>query len=244
MTKIKPFTLLLLLFISSISYAETEKNNSDVPFSPSSNIAWDAAQLKFVKHGNAKNGKILNKEKMCSLCHGEKGISNGRNWPNLSGQLANYTFKQLLDYKDNNRNDSNPSSMMSTLASQLTDKEMADLASYYASLPLPKKRPDTLSFNEKIKKIIPLIKRGDGNRMIPPCLSCHGAKAQGTLMDIPALAGQKVVYFKKTMNDFKQGIRHNDIYSRMRIIAKSLNDDEIGALAEYFETAYYSSPEK
>ncbi len=237
MTKLKLLTLFSLLFIGSVSFALSKENKNTDPFSPSSNIAWDAAQLNFVKSGDAKKGETLNKEKMCSLCHGNKGISNGRNWPNLAGQLANYTFKQMRDYKDNNREDSNPSSMMSMLANQLTDKEIADLAIYYSSLPLPEKQGE-ISLNSQIKEIIPLIKRGDGSRMLPACLSCHGAKAQGTLMDIPALAGQKSVYFKKTMNEFKNTVRHNDIYSRMRIIAKTLTDDEIDALTEYFATVY------
>lgn len=238
MNNLKQLTLMSLMFVGSISFLYAKDNNQTSLFSPSSNIAWDAAQLNFVKSGDAKKGEALNKEKMCSLCHGDKGISNSRNWPNLAGQLANYTFKQMRDYKDKNREDSNPSSMMSMLANQLTDKEIADLAIYYSSLPIPVKREKELSLNNQIKKIIPLIKRGDGSRMIPPCLSCHGAKAQGTLMDIPLIAAQKAIYFKKTMHEFKNAVRHNDIYSRMRIIAKSLTDDEIDSLTEYFATAY------
>jgi cytochrome c553 len=35
--------------------------------------------------------------------------------------------------------------------------------------------------------------------------------------------------------EYKNGKRHNDIYSRMRLIAKQLTDAEIKALSEYYQ---------
>ena len=219
------------LLFSSLSFA-TENSKED--FSPSTNIAWDADQINLVKAGDVKEGKRLNQEKMCSLCHGDQGISKGRNWPNLAGQTANYTFKQLLDYKDHKRLDSTAAALMTTLSGRLNKQEMADLAQYYAQFPLPTESKENLASEEKNQKIEHLIKKGDGNRMLVPCLACHGTKAQGAITDTPALAGQKAIYFRQTMYEFKSGKRHNDVYSRMRIIAKSLSDAEIDAMANYF----------
>ena len=53
-------------------------------------------------------------------------------------------------------------------------------------------------------------------------------------MDIPALAGQQAEYFEATLKEYKTGDRHNDIYSRMRLIAKQLTDEEIKDLAQYY----------
>jgi cytochrome c553 len=53
-------------------------------------------------------------------------------------------------------------------------------------------------------------------------------------MDIPASAGQQAEYFEATLKDYKTGNRHNDIYSRMRLIAKQLTDEEIKDLAQYY----------
>ncbi len=222
---------LLLIVLASTSFANDLGKKL---FSPSTNIAWDANQINFVKAGNIANGEKLNKDKMCSLCHGEKGLSNGRNWPNLAGQTANYTFKQLMDYKDQKRLDSSPAALMTSLLKNISLQEMADLAQYYAQFSLPKEEKEYTLNSEQNKSVINLIRNGDGSRMLVPCLACHGSKAQGAIADTPALAGQKAIYFKNTMNDFKSGSRHNDVYSRMRLIAKSLTRDEINAMADYF----------
>lgn len=229
-TKNRLNILLISLLITAISYAKDKK----VPFSPSTNIAWDAEQINFVKGGDAFKGKKLNKEKTCSLCHGDTGVSKGRNWPNLAGQTANYTFKQLLDYKDRKRIDSSPAHLMSILAERLSLQNMADLAQYYAQFPLPESSRENLETPLELKNVERLIKQGDGSRMLVPCLACHGSKAQGAITDTPALAGQQAIYFQKTMNEFKSGKRHNDVYSRMRTIAKSLTAEEINAMANYF----------
>ena len=80
-----------------------------------------------------------------------------------------------------------------------------------------------------------LVLKGDGKRTIPPCFVCHGAEGQGEKMDIPALAGQQSEYLRKTLMQYKQGERHNDIYSRMRLIARQLNENEIEELGRYYQ---------
>ena len=54
-------------------------------------------------------------------------------------------------------------------------------------------------------------------------------------MDRPSLSGQHADYFERTLMAYKNDQRHNDIYSRMRLIAKQLKDDEIKALARYYQ---------
>ena len=41
-------------------------------------------------------------------------------------------------------------------------------------------------------------------------------------------------YFVTTMTEFKEGDRENDVYSRMRVVAEVLTEEEIEALADYF----------
>lgn len=54
-------------------------------------------------------------------------------------------------------------------------------------------------------------------------------------MDTPALAGQNAEYFVTTLKAFKTGSRHNDIYSRMRLIAEALSEDEINELGFFYQ---------
>lgn len=209
-------------------------NSANKHSGPSSNIAWDVPQILFVKNGDPERGKQINEEMMCSTCHGKEGKATAKNWPNIAGQKANYTYKMLIDYRDEKRVGSETATLMIRLAQTMTEQQMADIAAYYESLPLPPSSAATLATKEEVESILPLLTEGDGKRMLPPCLLCHEKGAKGVERDIPALEGQRAEYFRKTMQEFKDGTRHNDIYARMRQIAKALTDEEINAMAQYF----------
>lgn len=225
----KNITLILFAtMISFVSFADTLHKKS-VQTSPSSNVAWTPEQLRSVAKGNIENGARLNKNLMCSSCHGVFGKAYTRNWPSLAGQRAEYTYKMLKDFQDGKRAQTRKAYMMSYLVAELTEHDMADLSQFYASIKLP-----SLIKQEKNKIATQLVKRGDGSRFIASCASCHGYKGQGSYNDLPALAGQTKEYFIKTMYEFKTNTRHNDIYSRMRLIANRLTDEEIVSLANYY----------
>ena len=199
-----------------------------------SQIAWTTETLKLVKHGNAEKGKNL--AETCKACHGLRGEGMAAETrddekipaiPALAGQAPNYTFKQLRDYfNDDRSNDS-----MTAIAKGLSEQDAADLAAWYASLepPKPTKTNNDVSTAEK------MVEAGDGKRILPPCFVCHGANGQGEKIDIPSLAGQQADYFERTLMQYKSSERHNDIYSRMRLIAKQLSEAEIKALANYYQ---------
>ncbi len=195
---------------------------------PSSEVAWTPALLKSVKNANPAKGKELAAAKTCTSCHGETGISNAPDTPSLGGQLATSLYKQLRDYAKGSRQHD----LMSSVASGLSEQETADIAAYYASLALPANKSSSES-SDKTEKLVEL---GDDKRILPPCEVCHGSNGQGEKMDIPALKGQRADYLVKTMLEFKNGQRHNDIYSRMRRIAEQLSEQEIKDLANYYQT--------
>ena len=80
-----------------------------------------------------------------------------------------------------------------------------------------------------------LVKDGSSERILPPCEVCHGGDGEGQVVDIPGLAGQHATYTSAMLQAFKSGNRHNDIYSRMRLIAQSLSDEEIEELGFYYQ---------
>ena len=224
---------LLLVTLSITLVVKAEKTDD----SPSSNIAWDATEINFINEASAEKGKKLNKSLTCSVCHGEEGVSSARNWPNLAGQNPFYIYKQLVDYKDNKGSEAKSAQLMVALSAGLSKQDMADLAQYYAQFPLPKlsnTNTQELADSNAVKAVKKLVNKGDGQRMIAACAACHGHKGQGGKIDMPALAGQQAVYSRNAMQEFKTGLRHNDIYSRMRIIAKALTDEEINALAQFY----------
>ncbi|MBL1264099.1 c-type cytochrome [Candidatus Methylomicrobium oryzae] len=193
---------------------------------PSSQVAWTAEQLNFVKGGNAHKGRELAAN--CTACHGEIGISSIPDYPSLTGQLPTYLFKQLQDYADGSRD--NP--LMAGIAKGLSKQDMADLSAWFASLPPP---PAPYG-KETLKRAEALVKQGENERLLVPCEVCHGNNGEGQKLDIPALAGQQAEYLKATLNAFKDGSRHNDVYGKMRLIAKTLSEKEIEELAVYYQS--------
>lgn len=192
---------------------------------PSSQVAWTAEQLNFVKAGNPQKGKELTQT--CNTCHGDTGNSSVPGIPSLAGQLPTYLYKQLRDYA----NDDRQHAVMSGLAKTLSKQDAADLATWFASLPPTSPSTNTDIYDSAEK----LVNNGSNDRIIPPCAVCHGGNGQGQKIDLPALSGQNAEYLSATLKAFKDGSRHNDIYSRMRLIAETLTDQEIDELGLYYQ---------
>ena len=70
------------------------------------------------------------KAQMCAVCHGLDGIAKVPDAPNLAGESAIYTTRQLEAFKDGRRQHE----QMSLIAASLSDEDIADLAAWYASL--------------------------------------------------------------------------------------------------------------
>jgi cytochrome c553 len=81
--------------------------------------------------GNAEAGKL--KTQMCEGCHGIPGYRTAYpvvfRVPKLGGQDAGYIVKALQDYRSGARK--HPS--MDAIAGSLSERDMADLAAYYAT---------------------------------------------------------------------------------------------------------------
>ena len=87
-----------------------------------------ALPLTAAAKGNPAAGKA--KSVTCQACHGVDGKAIVPEYPNLGGQYESYLVKSLRDYRDCRRN--NP--IMSPMAANLTDQDIAVLARYFARL--------------------------------------------------------------------------------------------------------------
>jgi cytochrome c553 len=67
---------------------------------------------------------------MCVTCHGVLGMSQLPNAPHLAGQPEIYTIEQLKRYRDGKRSNE----VMAVIAKTLSDKDIEDLAAWYASI--------------------------------------------------------------------------------------------------------------
>lgn len=196
---------------------------------PSSNVAWTSETRNLLKNADLVNGEKIAKK--CAKCHGEDGTDptaiEEEDTPFLAGQVAHATYKQIIDYQDKTRDDK----AMLKRVKKLSKQDVADVSAFYATQALPMPSVDAAKVTPEA---IRLATRGDGSRFLPPCAGCHGLNGEGSIVDVPALAGQAASYFVTTMLAYKEEDRENDIYSRMRFIAAELSEEEITQLADYY----------
>lgn len=190
----------------------------------SSNVAFDKQTRAIINAGNISAGKTKAAVMKCNKCHGEN--AQGDDDVSVAGHPITYLYKQLQDFKDKKRD-----GIMTKKVKKLSKQDMADLSVWYSSLPFAKA-------SQKGGKIATkLVYKGDPKRMLKPCATCHGQDGQGGKYDSPALTGQNRDSFIEMMEAFKEGDRTNDIYSRMRLVAKELTTKEIETLADYYSAA-------
>ena len=197
---------------------------------------WDstvlANTLNALPSGDIQRGEKAHNELLCISCHAVTGQPNSRNFVNLNHQPANYVKKVLIDYRDERRAEPyGQSKIMTYIAKTLTDQQIADLAVFYASQPLPKGKDAGYLADEATLKI---VNQGDMRRMVMSCAACHGAQGQGNGDQFPALAGQEIDYTVRTLTAYRSGDRKNDVNGMMGNIAKNLTDEEILGLAKFY----------
>ena len=170
------------------------------------------------------NGDAARGLPACVSCHGAAGNSTIATNPKLSGQVAGYTYKQLIDFTTPNRN--NP--IMTPYSKILTDEDKKNVAAYLFTQ-APKqgaaKGKDIVELGKKI------YRGGIAATGVAACTSCHGATGAGIPAQFPRLAGQHQDYTIAQLQAFKGGARKNSI--QMTTLAKRMSDDEMKAVADY-----------
>lgn len=164
----------------------------------------------------------------CVACHGMDGAGQAQGkFPRLDILAAEYTVKQLHDFKDGKRN----SPIMMPFVGMLDDEKMENVAAYYATQSANVTAPEV--DEALLKRGEQLATRGDWDKYIPSCRSCHGPQNQGVGNVFPALAGQHASYIVGEIKAWKSGARANDPQNLMLAVAERLSDDDIEAVAAY-----------
>ncbi len=186
-----------------------------------SNVVMTSEML--TKRDQVSIGRGATLAQRCAICHGPQGVSDA-NSPNLAGQFAAVTYKELNDFKTGAR----VNVVMSPFAATMSNQDMLDVAAYYAFLP----RVPSSNLDPKVAAP-QIVTIGAPMRNVPPCGSCHGDidNKAGS----PWLGGQSAVYIKAQLHAFATGTRRNDISEQMRNIARQMTADEIDQVAHYYE---------
>jgi len=182
-----------------------------------------------IKGDVAKGQEIVGK--VCAACHGPDGNSPLPVNPNLAGQHAEYSYKQLSNFKSKNgkpaeRN--NP--IMAGNVAGLSDDDMKNVATFYAGqTPRPRAARDP----ELVKQGQLIYRGGIAAKGVASCASCHSPNGAGLPAQFPRVAGQHAEYTAAQLKAFRAGERKNDPNSMMRMVAGKLSDSEIAAVSEY-----------
>jgi len=204
MKLLKPFYIFVLLSISPYIFADSND---------------DSLELEQAK-------KIVTN--ICIACHGIDGNSPLPANPNLSGQHAGYITKQLMQFKNGERDNA----VMKGMVANLTEQDMINLGSYFEqqkqNLLFAKSNGEN-SLGEKI------YRAGVATKGLPACASCHGPAGHGIPDLYPRLNSQHAAYTISQLNAFRLETRMNDNAMMMRTIAQKLTDKEMNAVADYIQ---------
>ena len=199
----------------------SKQADSIQPDFKTSNVVMTSEML--TRHDQVSIGRGATLAQRCAICHGPQGVSDA-NSPNLAGQFAAVTYKELVDFKTGAR----VNVVMSPFVTNLSNQDMLDVAAYYAYLPrVPSHKLDPGMAAPAIVTI------GAPMRNIAPCGSCHGDVDNKA--GSPWLGGQSAVYIKAQLQAFAAGTRRNDISQQMRNIARQMTGEEIDQVARYYE---------
>jgi cytochrome c553 len=187
-----------------------------------------AAEPPF-KGDAAKAQGIVNQ--VCAACHATDGNSQIAVNPKLAGQIPEYLYKQLTNFKaaaGKKAERENP--VMAGMVANLSMEDMHNLAAYFAgqaAKPGAAKSKDLVALGQRI------YRGGIAGEGVAACASCHGPNGAGMPAQYPRLSGQNAEYVETQLKAFRIGARANDINATMRGVAGRLSDREIAAVADY-----------
>jgi len=169
--------------------------------------------------------------KVCASCHAVDGNSVLAANPVLAGQHADYTLKQLQNFRPR---DGKPperhNAIMGGMVENLSADELRNLAAYFEA---QKRKPRAARDPELARLGQSIYRGGIAARNVAACTACHGPNGSGIPAQFPRLAGQFAEYTAAQLRAFRGGERTNDPNRMMRAVAEKLSDREIAAVAEY-----------
>lgn len=181
-------------------------------------VDMEAVAIYFASHapaqraappaGDAAAGGSLTA--VCSGCHGLHGVSADSMTPNLAGQDFKYLVEAIKAYRTTRKREK-----MRLYISGLKDKDIQDIATYYATQKSgPAERGQTMvrDLTEK-------------------CDRCHAASADNPAMVVPKIAGQDRDYLVMALRAYRDDRRESTTMHKMSL---PYGDAVIESIASYY----------
>jgi cytochrome c553 len=167
----------------------------------------------------------------CANCHGKLGEgTQDVYFPRLAGKPSGYLFNQLEAFRVGRRK----YPPMNYLLEFQRPEFLHELAAYFAAQqpPLPPPEVPVVSA-DLLKRGEALATRGDYQRNIPACTSCHGPNLSGMEPGIPGLIGLKSKYISAQIGAFRYGTRTAPEPDCMQLVAARLTEQDVTAVAAW-----------
>jgi len=217
-----------------------------------------AGSTRAVRVGDPRRGRLIAKA-TCAACHGLDGNSPSAQIPKLAGQKPAYLYRQLWAFRTGARR----SPVMAPIVATLSDRDMADAASYFA---LQRRRADPPGDPGRSAAGERIFFMGIPGR-VRACAACHqgpagrevprgrggmmgggmmgggmmgggmmgrGRASPATTGPVPILPGQHAPYLIDQLKRFADGKRPSPV---MGPIAAGMGASERAAVAAYLSAA-------
>src|SRR5271155_1505099 len=167
----------------------------------------------------------------CIPCHGRQGEGTQNEYfPRLAGKPAGYLMNQLAALRDGRLR----YPPMNYLLEYQSDSYLRMIAEYFAALrPPPVQRAATDVSEAVLARGHSLVTEGDPAHGVPACSGCHGPKLTGMEPAIPGLVALRPSYISAQLGAFRYGTRTAAEPDCMQIIAASLAESDVTAVAAW-----------
>ncbi len=172
-----------------------------------------------VAHGTAASDAAAGAQlaaARCVSCHASMETIHSI-LPLLEGQPKAYFIAQWQAFRDRKRT----APVMVSLAAELSEQDVIDLAEHYAALLPP--RAAQSSGSDAGRELADRLR----------CADCHGPALQGTSAGAARLAGQKAAYTAWSMQLMRSGNRPHGTAAKPDPLLADLSNAEIESLAAH-----------
>lgn len=180
--------------------------------------------------GSADDELVQRAVHVCATCHGDFGRSTDSRFPTLAGQAREYTIRQLKDFRDKSRAETDVQAYMYGVSALLTDGAIEGLADYYSK---QEPRPGRAGSPALMNQGKAIFEKGLPALGVRACASCHGDKAEGQT-GFPRLAGQHADYIVRQLKVFKTPLRPHGVIMKNEV--RAMNEAQMKAVAAYLQS--------
>jgi cytochrome c553 len=217
------FTLIPIICLGLTAAARAEVPAP--PHSPgieSKGYVWNEPnkeEARALSHkGDPAKGKLA--YEACRGCHKDDASGRPEYYPQLAGQLTSVLIKQMVDIRAGRRDNPKMHPFIDDWVASAD--EIADIAAYLNSLPVPQNGTGNGKNLERGKAIY-----------AKDCAKCHGDRGEGDAKEFyPRVAGQHYRYLLRESLMIRDFCRRNANPKMVKVI-KRYDDEDLEAVADY-----------